>query len=86
MQADAYSELRAFGPLDRSKAALYVDGGRDRIGGPLECGEVRVALSIDDVALVLATRLFDQPAMVDPDVAESMAEPANEVASSLRCL
>jgi hypothetical protein len=67
------------GPVDGCQLALHIDSRRDCIGCAVEGGEVRVALRVDDMALVGRTRVLDQAAMVGANAAVSGAERAEEL-------
>jgi hypothetical protein len=79
MQPDANAKLGAIRPLDVCEASLDVDRGCNRIRCTLERREVRVALSVDHVALVSATRVLDQAAVLGANVAIAGTEPTHEL-------
>src|SRR5262245_32403474 len=67
VEAHSNSELHAVRPLDGGEPALEVHRGRHRIRGAVEGREVRVALRVDDVAIVVGTGINDQATVLRSD-------------------
>jgi len=83
VDADSDAELLAVRPFVRHECALGSDGSQDRIPGPRERDEERVALGIDLLAAVRRKRIAKELLMLGEDSAVAVAEALQQLRRSL---